>query len=75
LELQAEELNSTKIPQRNALLALEEKWSFYLENIKKRQQSIKKYFDKREKSTTFVADEKVLIWDSAHVDKGKHTKF
>jgi hypothetical protein len=76
LALQAEELNSTDIPQRiHALLALEEQRSFALENLKKRQQSVKKYFDKREKSTTFATDEKVLLWDSAHADKGKHTKF
>jgi hypothetical protein len=76
LALQEEELNSTDIPQRiHALLALEEQRSFSLENIKKRQHSVKKYFDKREKSTTFAADEKVLLWDSAHVDKGKHSKF
>jgi hypothetical protein len=38
-------------------------------------QFVKKYFDKREKSTTFATYEKVLHWDSAHSDKGKHTKF
>jgi len=53
------------------LLPLEEQKRFSLENVKKRQKSVKKYFDKREK----VVDEKVLLWDSAHVDKGKHTKF
>jgi hypothetical protein len=53
------------------LLPLEEQKRFSLENVKKRQKSVKKYFDKRAK----VVDEKVLLWDSAHVDKGKHTKF
>jgi len=76
LALQVEELNSTHIPQRiHALLALEDQRSFDLEILKKRQHSIKKYFDKREKSTTFVVDEKVLLWDSVHADKGKHLKF
>jgi hypothetical protein len=61
LALQAEELNSTDIPQRlNALLALEEQRSYALNNLKKRQQTIKKYFDKKAKSTTFAAGEKVL---------------
>jgi hypothetical protein len=51
LALQDEELNSTNIPQRiNALLALEEQRSYALENLKKRQQSVKKYFDKKAKS-------------------------
>jgi hypothetical protein len=35
----------------------------------------KNYFDKREKLTTFTANEKALLWDSTHADKGKHTKF
>jgi hypothetical protein len=30
---------------------------------------------KKSKSTTFVVGEKVLLWDFAHVDKGKHSKF
>jgi hypothetical protein len=76
LTLQAEELNSTDVPQRlHALLALEEQRSYALDNLKKRQQTVKKYFDKRAKSTTFATDEKVLLWDSAHADKGKHSKF
>jgi hypothetical protein len=51
-------LNSIDIPQRiHVILALEEKRSFALENFKKRQQSVKKYFDQREKSITFAADE------------------
>ena len=37
--------------------------------------SIKKYFDKRAKSTTFAANEKVLLWDATHADKGKRIKF
>jgi hypothetical protein len=62
LDLQAEELNSTNIPQRiNALLDLEEQRSYALKNLKKRQQSVKKYFDKKSKSTTFAVDEKVFF--------------
>jgi CRISPR/Cas system CMR subunit Cmr6 (Cas7 group RAMP superfamily) len=76
LSLQAEELKSTDIPQRiNALLALKEQRSYALENLKKRQQSVKKYFEKRAKSTTFAVDEKVLLWYSTNADRGKHTKF
>jgi hypothetical protein len=45
LMLQIEELNSSNVPQRiNALLALEEQIMFSLENIKRRQQTVKKYF-------------------------------
>jgi len=76
LALQEEELNSTNIPQRlHALLDLEEQRICTLDNLKKRQQTVKKYFDKRDTSTTFATDEKVLLWDYAHVDKGKHSKF
>jgi hypothetical protein len=43
LALQDEESNSINIPQRvNAMLALEEQRRVSLENLKKRQQSIKK---------------------------------
>jgi hypothetical protein len=42
-------------------MALEEQRSFTLENLKKRQHSIKKCFDKRAKSTTFVVDETFLL--------------
>jgi hypothetical protein len=34
--------------------------SFALENLK-RQRPVKKYFDKKEKSTTFAVDEKLLF--------------
>jgi hypothetical protein len=45
--LQIEELNSSNVPQRiNALLALEEQMNFSLENIKRRKQTVKKYFNK-----------------------------
>jgi hypothetical protein len=43
--------------------------------LKKRQQTVKKYFDKKTKSFTFTNGEKVLLWDYAHVDKDKHSKF
>jgi hypothetical protein len=41
----------------NALLALEEQISHTLKNIKKRQQYVKRYFEKKSKSTTFATDE------------------
>jgi transposase InsO family protein len=76
LAMQDEELNSTNIPQRiNALLALEEQRIHALENLKKRQQSVQRYFDKKAKSTYFEVDEKVLLWNFAHADRGKHSKF
>jgi transposase InsO family protein len=44
LMLQTEELNSSNVPQRiNALLSLEEKIKFSLENLKRRQQTVKKF--------------------------------
>jgi hypothetical protein len=44
--LQAKELNSSNVSQRtNTLLALEEKKKS-LENLKGRQQTVKKYFEK-----------------------------
>ena len=73
--LQIEELNSSNVPQRiNALLALEEQIMFALENIKRRQQTVKKYFNKRAKVVKFKVNEKVLLWDSAHADRGRHSK-
>jgi hypothetical protein len=76
LALQYKYLNSIDIPQRiNSLMDLEKQRRFYLENLKKRQQSVKRCFDKGAKSSTFAADEKVLLWDSSDADKGKHTKF
>jgi hypothetical protein len=74
--LQIEELNSSNVPQRiNALLDLEEQRMFSLENIKRRQQTMKKYFNKRAKDVKFKVNEKVLLWDSAHADRGRHSKF
>jgi hypothetical protein len=48
---------------------------FSLENIKRRQQTVKKYFNKRAKVVKFKVNEKDLLWDSAHADKGRHSKF
>jgi hypothetical protein len=74
--LQIEELNSSNFPQRiNALLALEEQRNFALENIKRRQPILKKYFNRRAKDVELNIDEKVLLWDSAHAEKGRHSKF
>jgi hypothetical protein len=60
--LHIEELNSSNVPQRiNALLSLEEQRMFSLENIKRRQQTVKKYFNKRTKDVIFKVNEKVLL--------------
>jgi hypothetical protein len=69
--LQIEELNYSDVSQRiNTLLALEEKRMFSLDNIKRRQQIVKKYFNK-----SLKANEKKILWDSAHTDRGRHSKF
>jgi hypothetical protein len=73
--LQAEELNYFDVSQRiNTLLALEEQRNFSLENLK-RQQIVKKYFNKRAKTVEFKIDDKVLLWDSTHTERGRHSKF
>ena len=48
---------------------------FSLENIKRGQQIVKKYFNKHAKAIKFKVGEKVLLWDSSHVDRGRHSKF
>ena len=48
---------------------------FALGNIKKRQQTVKKYFNKSVKAVKFKVNEKVLLWDSTHADRGRHSKF
>ena len=74
--LHIEELNSSDVSQRmNALLALEVKMTFSLGNIKRRQQTVKKYFNKSVKAIKFKVNEKVLLWDSTHADRGRHSKF
>jgi hypothetical protein len=74
--LQMEEFNSSNIPQRiNALLALEEQKMFSLENIKRRHQTVKTYFNKSAKFVRFKVNEKVLLWDLDHVARGRHSKF
>jgi hypothetical protein len=76
LTLQTEELSSSDVPQRiNTLLALEEQRNFSLENLKKRQQTVKKYFNKRAKTVEFKIDDKALLWDSAHAERGRHSKL
>jgi len=54
---------------------LEEKGNQVFENLRKRKQTIKTNFDKKAKSIVFEVDEKVLLWDSAHIEKGNHSKF
>jgi hypothetical protein len=74
--LQIEELNSSDVSQRiNALLDLEEQRMFALDNIKMRQQTVKKYFNKSVKTIKFKVNEKLLLWDLAHADRGRHSKF
>jgi hypothetical protein len=76
LMLQIEELNSFDVSQRiNVLLALEEQRMFSLDNIKRRQQTTKKYFNKSVRTVKFKVNEKVLLWDSTHADRGRHSKF
>jgi transposase InsO family protein len=76
LMLQIEELNSSNVPQRiNALLSSEEQRMISLENIKGRRQIVKKYFNKHIKDVKFKVNKKVLLWDSAHADRGRHSKF
>jgi hypothetical protein len=36
---------------------------------------VKKYFNKSTKAVRFKVNEKVLLWDSAHADIGRHSKF
>jgi hypothetical protein len=74
--LQVKELNYSYVSQRmNALLDLEEQRTFSLDNIKRRQQTVKIYFNKSVKAVKFKVNEKVLSWDSTHVDRGRHSKF
>lgn len=74
--LQIEELNSSNDSQRmNALLALEEQMMFSLDNIRIRQQTVKIYFNKSVKDVKFKVNEKVLMWNLAHADRGRHSKF
>jgi hypothetical protein len=76
LMLQVEELNSSDVSQRiNALLALEKKMTFALDNIKRRQQIVKIVFNKSVKAIKFKVNEKALLWDSTHADRGRHSKF
>jgi hypothetical protein len=46
-----------------------------LDNIKRGQQTVKKYFNKSVKAIKFKVNEKVLLWDSTHVDRGRHSKL
>jgi hypothetical protein len=53
----------------NALLSLDEQMTFSLDNIKRRQQTVKKYFNKSVKDVKFKVNEKVTLWDSSHADR------
>ena len=41
----------------------------------RRQQTVKKYFNKSAKAVRFKVNEKVLLWDSSHANRGRHSKF
>jgi hypothetical protein len=43
--------------------------------MKRRQQTVKKYFNKREKDVEFKINEKLLLWDLAHAERGRHSNF
>jgi hypothetical protein len=48
---------------------------FSLDNVKRRRETVKKYFNKSVKIVKFKVNEKVLLWDSAHANRGRHSKF
>jgi hypothetical protein len=76
LMLQVEELNSSNIFQTNkCTLGFRGTKDYALDNIKRRQQIVKRYFNKSEKAVKFKVNEKVMLWDSTHVDRGRHSKF
>jgi len=76
LMLQVEELNYFDVsPRMNALLYLEEQRMLSLDNIKRGQQTVKTYFNKSVKAVKFKVNQKVLMWDLAHIDRGRHSKF
>jgi hypothetical protein len=75
LIIQTEELNSSNVSQRiNTFLALEEQRNFSLENLKRRQETVKTYFNKRAKSAKLKINDKVLLWDSTHAERGRNSK-
>jgi hypothetical protein len=59
----------------NSLFSLEDQRTFVLDNIKKRQKTVKIYLNKSVKDVKFKVNEKVLLWDLTHADKGRHSKF
>jgi hypothetical protein len=74
--LEVKELNTSDVSQRmNTLLSLQEQRTFPLDNIKRRQETVKKYFNKNDKDFKFKDNEKVLLCDSTHADRGRHSKF
>jgi hypothetical protein len=36
---------------------------------------VKKYFNKRANYIEFNIDDKILLWDSTHAKRGRHSKF
>jgi hypothetical protein len=74
--LEVKELNTSDVYQRmNTLLSLQEQRTFFLDNIKRIHETIKKYFNKSVKDFKFKVNEKVLLWDSTHANRGMHSKF
>jgi len=43
--------------------------------LKRRQQIVNKYFNKRAKFVDFDVDEKMLLWDPTQAERGSHNKF
>lgn len=76
LDFQQGELEEPPLKNKfYTLLAIDEQRNHSLHTIEKRQRTVKKYFDRKSKNTTFQVGQKVLLWDSAHADKGKHNKL
>jgi hypothetical protein len=47
---------------------------FSLDNIKRRKKTVKKYFNKSAKTVKFNVNEKKILCDSAHANKGRQSK-
>ena len=76
LAFQTKEFQESDLINRfHTLLILDEQRTKDLEQIQKRKSTFKKYFDKKAKNETFKVGQEVILWDFAHADKGKHSKF
>jgi hypothetical protein len=77
LILDGEEKEGQSLIQRryNELLQLEEQREQAILAINKRQEAVKKYFDKSTTSKDFQKDQLVLLWNKAKEKPSFHTKF